>query len=618
MQHYIDVVQDRSGNVIGGAIVVITDNSTGLPVTVYSDAGGSVVQPTVTTDVNGTFSFYVGNGRYNFLVTKNGATLKVVNDIDIPGDYPAAMLLADAQAGVNTTTQTISASVLNAASQYGAFTLGGTGSVTRTVASKLNDTVSVKDFGAVGNGVTDDTLAIQAAFNSSATLISIPQGVYIISSALNIPAAKTITGDHWLTTEIKTTSASAHVITVAAAGVTVSNLKLTSSIVAASRTGSGLVNTGGSLCDFKYITSNGHQYGFWNKAYGAKFWRCYGGFNNTHGLFLDGSTLAQNEVSAHYSEFDHNTQDGIRASGAGLGITLNHCTCYNNDLTQIHFVGTGGLGDIWINTPEVGGGFGGITFEGTGISDVQIISPFVEQISGAASISLTCTMVTIAGGFIQSQQNASYGGLYIGARDVNISALQISGNAGYGIRLAATSSQVNLSAIEISNRAVTGYTTTTGILIDSGAGAFTASAMDVSGIATPIGGTVPAGSKIRGVRGYHDFNVTVRDTFSFYKQQITLANGLNSNIATLNQTFLNAVGPTLAYSIGGFDNPVDGRMIIYSRSTSTTMTIVNADASTTLGQRILTGTNADVVGVVMAMFIYNSTFSAWQLISHNP
>ena len=193
MQHYIDVVQDRSGNVIGGAIVVITDNSTGLPVTVYSDAGGSVVQPTVTTDVNGTFSFYVGNGRYNFLVTKNGATLKVVNDIDIPGDYPAVMTLATAQAGTSTTAQTISAAVLHnsflpsTGSTLVGTTNGGTGSVTRTVASKLNDIVSVKDFGAVGNGIADDTAAIQAALTCCYSVnkdLFIPSGNYLISSQL--------------------------------------------------------------------------------------------------------------------------------------------------------------------------------------------------------------------------------------------------------------------------------------------------------------------------------------------------------------------------------------------------------------------------------------------------
>jgi len=59
---------------------------------------------------------------------------------------------------------------------------GGTGYVSRTVESKLQDIVSVKDFGAVGDGVTDDTAAIQAAIDSVARPdVFFPAGTYKVT-----------------------------------------------------------------------------------------------------------------------------------------------------------------------------------------------------------------------------------------------------------------------------------------------------------------------------------------------------------------------------------------------------------------------------------------------------
>jgi len=63
------------------------------------------------------------------------------------------------------------------------FTQSGTGAVARTVQDKERDIVSVKDFGAVGDGVTDDTAAIQAALNAVNTggfgHLYAPAGTYL-------------------------------------------------------------------------------------------------------------------------------------------------------------------------------------------------------------------------------------------------------------------------------------------------------------------------------------------------------------------------------------------------------------------------------------------------------
>lgn len=65
----------------------------------------------------------------------------------------------------------------------------GLGAITRTVQDRLSEVVSVKDFGAVGDGVADDTAAIQAAIDNFPTgsgTVYFPKGTYLVTSTISI------------------------------------------------------------------------------------------------------------------------------------------------------------------------------------------------------------------------------------------------------------------------------------------------------------------------------------------------------------------------------------------------------------------------------------------------
>ena len=90
------------------------------------------------------------------------------------------------------------------------YTASGTGVVERTVQSVLRDTVSVTDFGAVGDGVTDDTTALQAFIDhlkSNSLMGYMPSGTYKVTDELDLFSSTTgvswgIAGESWLETVI--------------------------------------------------------------------------------------------------------------------------------------------------------------------------------------------------------------------------------------------------------------------------------------------------------------------------------------------------------------------------------------------------------------------------------
>ena len=173
MQRYTNFIASTTATnstltVLSNASCVVYIAGTLGAATLYSDNGVTPLANPFLSSATGRIDFYAANGRYDVVVSKLGYLTVTISDIELDD------LLAPS--GSNSV----------------GYLPAGTGAVASTVQTKLRESVSVKDFGAVGNGSTDDTAAIQAAITANGgKVIFFPVGTYKITSTILISAAST-------------------------------------------------------------------------------------------------------------------------------------------------------------------------------------------------------------------------------------------------------------------------------------------------------------------------------------------------------------------------------------------------------------------------------------------
>ena len=408
---------DNSGNVLTGGKIYTYEAGTTTPAVTYTDPTGSAFNSNpIIANASGRLANEIWlpvSGAYKFVLKDTNDVLIATYD-NIPS-LPQPPIVNDASSISYEQGYTVTAGAFTVGATYlitsvgttnfvaiGAasnitgilFTATGVGSGTgtakysRTVQTKLQETVSVGDFGAVGDGITDDTTAIQAALNVGGS-IYLPKGTYLVTSRLTISNSTTLFGAGMGVSVIKVKSTfsdpSNFVIYVAST----SNLKFDSLTV----DGNLPANNGQDhlLITLGYGTDTASNVLFTNveiknasytgvylahNASNVNFEACRfyyngssgGGNGNGTGMYLE---EAKN-VNFTNCFFEQSWQHGAYLN-AGENVNVTACTFKDNGRDTVG-VGAGLSYRCYVGS-VVGCSMTGNTAEGLGIATSSILSP---------------------------------------------------------------------------------------------------------------------------------------------------------------------------------------------------------------------------------------------------
>jgi hypothetical protein len=218
---------DNSGNVLTGGLIYSYAAGTTTPLAIYTSSLGTTAHPNpIILDASGRVpggEIWLTTGYGYKFVTKDANNVLIGTYDNIPSSAQPP-ITNDASSIAYEQGYIVTAGAFVVGSTYLINTLGttnftligatsntvgllftatgvgtgtGTAKFSRTVQTKLQEMVSVKDFGAVGNGTTDDLAAINAAiasfptnldttYNSFAGTVFFPPGDYYCSGSIII------------------------------------------------------------------------------------------------------------------------------------------------------------------------------------------------------------------------------------------------------------------------------------------------------------------------------------------------------------------------------------------------------------------------------------------------
>jgi len=154
-----------TGAPLVGAKLCTYAAGTSTPLATYTDSSaGTPNNNPITLDANGRASVWVGPALYKFVLRVGGSAYPA-SDACTTG----AVQWSQDQVGDTTLYFVNYVKSIGTCTSI-TFIATGTGAVSRTCTSKLGDVISVKDFGAVGNGTTDDYAAILAAHTRAVSI----------------------------------------------------------------------------------------------------------------------------------------------------------------------------------------------------------------------------------------------------------------------------------------------------------------------------------------------------------------------------------------------------------------------------------------------------------------